>query len=279
MSSDSSAAVPTEVPEVQGEKPSVGPPPYNEFTVMEGEGVYCYKCHNYRTKSWSKLYTHLRLRCLDSHEKAVLVNSYLHVQANKELRGKAQAKRRPREPLASPPVVSESETQPTPPTGPYTLPDEVPRVPTSTPDVLSAAVLQQQSDSAESTPGALPAASSPTRDHTRCRVRYLPVHRRPTQHARRVARCVCADRESVEHARSVATGSCHRRTISKGRHRDATASNRRTRCRRTISKGRHRDATASNRRTRCSHSTAAIRCHRGPGRHVLDTDTGMLHVT
>ena len=124
--------------------------------------MYCYKCHNYRTKSWSKLYTHLRLRCLDSHEKAVLVNSYLHVQANKELRGKAQAKRRPREPLASPPVVSESETQPTPPTGPYTLPDEVPRVPTSTPDVLSAAVLQQQSDSAESTPGALPAASSLT---------------------------------------------------------------------------------------------------------------------
>ena len=162
MSSDSSAAVPTEVPEVQGEKPSVGPPPYNEFTVMEGDGVYCYKCHNYRTNSWSKLYTHLRLRCLDTHEKAVLANSYLHVQSNKELRQRAQAKRASREPLAIPPVVSESETQPTPPTGPDTLPDGVPQVPTSTPDVLPAAVLQQQSDSAESTPGALPAASAQT---------------------------------------------------------------------------------------------------------------------
>ena len=162
MSSDSSAAVPTEVPEVQGEKPSVGPPPYNELTVMEGDGVYCYKCHKYRTNSWSALYTHLRLRCLEAHEKEEIVNSYLHKQNNKELRDKAQARRGRRESLASPPVVSESETQPTPPTGPDTLPDEVPRVPTSTPDVLSAAVLQQQSDSAESTPGALPAGSSLT---------------------------------------------------------------------------------------------------------------------
>ena len=124
--------------------------------------MYCYKCHNYRTNSWSKLYTHLRLRCLDTHEKAVLANSYLHVQSNKELRQRAQAKRVSREPLATPPVVSESETQPTPPTGPDTLPDGVPQVPTSTPDVLPAAVLQQQSDSAESTRGALPAASSLT---------------------------------------------------------------------------------------------------------------------
>ena len=51
MASDSSAAVPTEVPEVQGEQPSVGPPPYNEQTVMEGEGVYCYKCKVYRSDS------------------------------------------------------------------------------------------------------------------------------------------------------------------------------------------------------------------------------------
>ena len=106
MSSDSSAAVPTEVPEVQGEQPSVGPAPYNERTVMEGAGVYCYKCNVYCTNSWSKLYTHLRCRCLDSHEKAVLLNSYLHVQAKKELRQRAQAKRVSREPLASPPVVS-----------------------------------------------------------------------------------------------------------------------------------------------------------------------------
>ena len=147
------------VPEVQGEEPSVGPPPYNERTVMEGEGVYCYKCNVYRTNSWYKLYTHLRLRCLDIQEKPLLINSYLHVQAKKELRVKAQAKRRSREPLVSPPVVSESETQLSPPTGPVTLPHEVPRVPTFTPDVLPAG-LQQQSDSAPSTPGALPGASA-----------------------------------------------------------------------------------------------------------------------
>ena len=123
--------------------------------------MYCYKCNVYRTNSWYKLYTHLRLRCLDIQEKPLLVNSYLHVQAKKELRVKAQAKRRSREPLVSPPVVSESETQLSPPTGPVTLPDEVPRVPTFTPDVLPAG-LQQQSDSAPSTPGALPGASSLT---------------------------------------------------------------------------------------------------------------------
>ena len=186
MASDSSAAVPTEVPEVEGEEPSVGPPPYNEWTVMEGEGVYCYKCNVYRTNSWDNLYTHLRLRCLNTQEKALLFNSYLHRQAKKELRVKAQAKRRSREPLVSPPVVSESETQLSPPTGPVTLPDEVPRVPTftCTPSRLAATV------TAPSTPGALPGASSLTADHTRCRVRYL--HRRPTEHARRVARCVCA---------------------------------------------------------------------------------------
>ena len=161
MSSDSSAAVPTEVPEVQGEGGSAGPP-YNERTVMGEQGLICYKCNVYRTDSWVNLYTHLRLRCLDTEEKALLFNTYLHRQVKKELRMKAQAKRVSREPLASPPVVSESETQPSPPTGPYTLPDEVPRVPTSTPDVLSAAVLQQQSDSAPSTPGALPGASSLT---------------------------------------------------------------------------------------------------------------------
>ena len=94
MASDSSAAVPTEVPEVEGEEPSVGPPPYNELTVMEGEGVYCYKCNVYRTNSWDNLYTHLRLRCLKTQEKPLLFNSYLHRQAKKELRVNAQAKRR-----------------------------------------------------------------------------------------------------------------------------------------------------------------------------------------
>ena len=156
--SDSSAVV----PEVEEEESCVGPPPYDQWTSMEGDGVSCYKCKVYRTNSWDKLHTHLRSRCLNTREKALLFNSYVHVQAKKELRLKAQVKRLSRQPLASPPAVSESETQPSPPTGPDTLPDEVPRVPTSTPDVLSAAVLQQESDSTPSTPGALPAASSLT---------------------------------------------------------------------------------------------------------------------
>ena len=104
------------------------------------------------TDSWDKLHTHLRCRCLNAREKALLVNSYVHTQSKKELRLKAQATRRLREALVPPPVVSESETLLSPPTGPVTLPDEVPRVPTSTPDVLPAGLQQQ----APSTPGALP---------------------------------------------------------------------------------------------------------------------------
>ena len=50
----------------------------DEATSMEGEGVYCYKCNVHRTNSWDKLYTHLRLRCLNTREKALLVNSYVH---------------------------------------------------------------------------------------------------------------------------------------------------------------------------------------------------------
>ena len=161
MASDSSAVVPTVVAGVEGEETCAGPPPYNEQTSMEGEGVYCYKCKVYRTNSWYKLHTHLRSRCLNAREKALLVNSYVHTQAKKEFRLKAQAKRRLREALVPPPLVSESETQLSPPTGPVTLPDEVPLVPTSTPDVLPAG-LQQQTDSAPSTPGALPGASSLT---------------------------------------------------------------------------------------------------------------------
>ena len=94
MASDSSAAVPTEVPEVEGKETCAGPKPYNELTVMEGDGVYCYKCNVYRTNSWDNLYTHLRLRCLNTQEKLLLFNSYLHRQAKKELRVNAQAKRR-----------------------------------------------------------------------------------------------------------------------------------------------------------------------------------------
>ena len=162
MASDSSAAVPTEVPEVQSEGRGLGPPPYDERTSMEGEGVYCYVCNVYRTNSWDNLYTHLRLRCLTPEEKPLLHNTYLHRQANRELRVKAHTRRVSQQSLASPPVVSESETQPSPPTGPVTLPGEVPRVPTYTPDVLPAAGLQQQPDSTPSTPGALPGASSLT---------------------------------------------------------------------------------------------------------------------
>ena len=158
MASDSSAVV----PEVEEEESCVGPPPYDQWTSMEGDGVSCYKCKVYRTNSWDKLHHHLRSRCLNTKEKALLFNSYVHVQAKKELRLKAQAKRVSRQPLASPPVVSESETQLSPPTGPVTLPDGVPQVPAGAPDVLPAAGLQQQSDSAESTPGALPGASSLT---------------------------------------------------------------------------------------------------------------------
>ena len=161
MASDSSAVVPTVVAGVEGEETCAGPPPYNEQTSMEGEGVYCYKCKVYRTNSRDKLHTHLRSRCLNAREKALLVNSYVHTQAKKEFRLKAQAKRRLREALVPPPLVSESETQLSPPTGPVTFPDEVPLVPTSTPDVLPAG-LQQQTDSAPSTPGALPGESSHT---------------------------------------------------------------------------------------------------------------------
>ena len=46
--------------------------------------MYCYKCQNYRTNSWDKLYTHLRCRCLNTKEKSLLVNSYVHVQAKRE---------------------------------------------------------------------------------------------------------------------------------------------------------------------------------------------------
>ena len=61
---------------------------------MEGEGAYCYKCKVYRSNSWDKLHTHLRSRCLNTREKALLVNSYVHVQAKREFRLKAQAKRK-----------------------------------------------------------------------------------------------------------------------------------------------------------------------------------------
>ena len=66
---------------------------------MEGEGVCCYKCHNYHTDSWYNLHTHLRCRCLNAKEKALLVNSYVHTQAKRELRLKARAQRRLREAL------------------------------------------------------------------------------------------------------------------------------------------------------------------------------------
>ena len=109
MASDSSAAVPTLVTKVEDKETCAGPPPYNEQTSMEGEGVYCYKCHNYRTDSWYKLHTHLRCRCLNAKEKSLLVNSYVHVQAKQELRLKARAQRRLREALdALTPVTDES---------------------------------------------------------------------------------------------------------------------------------------------------------------------------
>ena len=60
MASDSTAVVSTVVTKVEGKETCAGPPPYNEWTSMEGKGVYCYKCHNYRTDSWYKLHTHLR---------------------------------------------------------------------------------------------------------------------------------------------------------------------------------------------------------------------------
>ena len=125
---------------------------------MEGEGVYCYKCKVYRTDSWDKLHTHLRSRCLSAKEKALLVNSYVHTQAKKELRLKAHAKRRLREPLVPPLLVSESETQLSPSTGPVTLPDE-----------------------------------AGTNEHARCTPsRLAAADRFNTEHARRVARCVFA---------------------------------------------------------------------------------------
>ena len=99
MASDSSAVMSTVVSKVEGKETCAGPPPYNEWTSMEGEGVYCYKCHNYRTDSWYKLHTHLRCRCLNAKEKSLLVNSYVHVQAKRELRLKARAQRRLREAL------------------------------------------------------------------------------------------------------------------------------------------------------------------------------------
>ena len=99
MASDSSAVVSTVVTKVEGEETCAGPPPYSEETSMEGKGVYCYKCHNYRTDSWYKLHTHLRCRCLNAKEKALLVNSYVHAQAKRELRLKARAQRRLREAL------------------------------------------------------------------------------------------------------------------------------------------------------------------------------------
>ena len=89
--SDSSAVVPTVVTGVEGEEPCARPPPYDEATSMEGEGVYCYKCNVYRTNSWDKLYTHLRLKCLNTREKALLVNSYVHSR-----RKSCVSKRRPR---------------------------------------------------------------------------------------------------------------------------------------------------------------------------------------
>ena len=94
MASDSSAVVSTVVTKVEGKESCAGPPPYNEWTSMEGEGVYCYKCQNYRTDSWYKLHTHLRCRCLNAKEKSLLVNSHVHVQAKRELRLKARAQRR-----------------------------------------------------------------------------------------------------------------------------------------------------------------------------------------
>ena len=68
--------------------------------VEGGQGcVLLQKCHNYRTDSWYKLHTHLRCRCLNAKEKSLLVNSYVHVQAKRELRLKARAQRRLREAL------------------------------------------------------------------------------------------------------------------------------------------------------------------------------------
>ena len=99
MASDSSASVSTAVAKVEGEETCAGPPPYSEETSMEGEGVCCYKCHNYHTDSWYNLHTHLRCRCLNAKEKALLVNSYVHTQAKRELRLKARAQRRLREAL------------------------------------------------------------------------------------------------------------------------------------------------------------------------------------
>ena len=159
MASDSSAVVPTVVTGVEGEDPCARPPPYDEATSMEGEGVYCYKCNVYRTNSWDKLYTHLRLRCLNTREKALLVNSYVHTVEER---------------AASQSAGHASLTR----------------------GAGSTSRGQRKRDTAQSTDGASHLArrgTSGTNEYARCTPsRLAAADRFSTEHARRVARCVIA---------------------------------------------------------------------------------------
>ena len=80
---------------------SVGPPPYDETTDIR-EGVTCYKCGKYVAKTWTGLWTHLRLRCLTEEEYNLAKTSWLHHAHRMEERQKEVARRRQNTPGAMP---------------------------------------------------------------------------------------------------------------------------------------------------------------------------------
>ena len=188
---------------------------------------------------------------LNTKEKALLVNSFVHTQSKKEQRPQSAGP-------ASLTWSAKAMTQLSPPTGPgHPCQDEVPsgtnEYARCTPSRLAAAD-RFSTEHARRVARCVIADLHPA-DHTRCRVRYLTVNRRP--HRARQERCQV--RLRTLKARGARQERCRGFPVTE----EPSAT------------GRHRDATASNKRTRCSHSTAAIRCHRSPRRHVLDTDKGM----
>ena len=78
---------------------SVWPPPYDETTDIR-EGVTCYKCGKYTAKTWTGLWTHLRLRCLSEEEYDLAKTSWLHNAHRMEERQKEVARRRHHTPVA-----------------------------------------------------------------------------------------------------------------------------------------------------------------------------------
>ena len=88
---------------------SVGPPPYDE-TTDTGEGILCYKCGKYTAKTWTQMWAHLRLRCLNEVELDLAKQSWLHTAHRMEERHKEVARRPPTANALS--LMSESETPP-----------------------------------------------------------------------------------------------------------------------------------------------------------------------